>query len=620
MQLLSYSFVDSQQGEIAAPAGTDLSGWSIVLYESTNGEGTVYNSTTIPANTIITNQSNGFGFLSFLFPNIEDGIGSGSGVALLDSTFAVRQFLSYEGTFTAVDGPANGTTTNDIGVQEPNNSPTTSSLQLSGTGHCYENFVWQNLAPSTPGNLNNNQTFTPPRRVLEEFYVTTVRPKQDDAASLSLHLRLRNLQQRNGRKLPSYGSTERGTLVAGVLDSYFHGASGQVKFGLERTNERDAEDISVGIYNIRPGSTDTSNGKRSYTSTLVAMYQQDVGWKDIAGSRIYYRDGSAVASEVLREFSDLHFITPAIRDLGLVLMFIAWIIGALGLVALWIFRKDSIIVRAQPVLMRVVCIASIVMSTSIFTLSWDEGAGWNQRQLDACCVLTPLFFFIGHTLTLCSLFSKLWRIHSVFLVRRQAVAVNRVLVPSLALLALTVVVLAVWTALDPWNWHRVLIRQIPAESYASCTSNDLWAYISPLSGIIFFGEAITLYFAWKTSDAPEEYGDTTSIMYACFTHMQTWAIGGPMLVVLESSSTDAVYFARVILIWIFSCSTVLVVIVPKVTRACLDRRDPGTHPQTLRVAVAGIADSRNQKYTMASYAEIYRDDAASSTAFSRLCD
>ena len=46
-----------------------------------------------------------------------------SEVALVDDGGTVVMFISYEGSFTATDGPASGLTSTDIGVNEPTDSP-----------------------------------------------------------------------------------------------------------------------------------------------------------------------------------------------------------------------------------------------------------------------------------------------------------------------------------------------------------------------------------------------------------------------------------------------------------------------------------------------------------------
>ena len=90
--------------EIAGPAGTDLSGWTLVLYNGANG----LSYTTTALSGTIPNQQGGFGTLSFTYPTNGLQNGSPDGIALVDNTGTVVQFLSYEGTFVAVGGPADG--------------------------------------------------------------------------------------------------------------------------------------------------------------------------------------------------------------------------------------------------------------------------------------------------------------------------------------------------------------------------------------------------------------------------------------------------------------------------------------------------------------------------------
>lgn len=141
--------------EIAGPAGTDLSGWSIVLYNGNGGEA----YTTTPLSSVIPDQDNGFGTIAVNYP--VNGIQNGSpdGIALVDNSGTVVQFLSYEGTFTAVGGPANGITSIDIGVAETAATPLGFSLQLTGTGTEYADFTWAMPADDSFGAINVGQDF-----------------------------------------------------------------------------------------------------------------------------------------------------------------------------------------------------------------------------------------------------------------------------------------------------------------------------------------------------------------------------------------------------------------------------------------------------------------------------
>ena len=141
--------------EIAGPAGTDLTGWSIVLY---NGAGGAPYDTDVLSGTIPDQQA-GFGTISLAYP--VNGIQNGSpdGIALVDPSSTVVQFLSYEGTFTAVGGPANGMLSTDIGVSENGTEALGQSLRLTGTGQFYEDFTWNAPATASFGAVNQGQTF-----------------------------------------------------------------------------------------------------------------------------------------------------------------------------------------------------------------------------------------------------------------------------------------------------------------------------------------------------------------------------------------------------------------------------------------------------------------------------
>ncbi len=127
---------------IFGPAGTDLSGWSVVLY---NGNGGVTYTPVINLSGVIDNEGSGYGELSFSQSGIQNG--APDGLALVNASGQLIQFLSYEGSFAGVGGAADGVTSTDIGVSEAGTETAGLSLQLTGTGHVYEMLTWQ--APST---------------------------------------------------------------------------------------------------------------------------------------------------------------------------------------------------------------------------------------------------------------------------------------------------------------------------------------------------------------------------------------------------------------------------------------------------------------------------------------
>lgn len=137
--------------EIAGEAGTDVTGWGILMYNG--GNGAVYKTETLAG--IIDDEGDGYGALSFLISGIQNG--GPDGIALVDASDVVLGFLSYEGSFTAASGAANGITSVDVGVSESSSTAIGESLQL--VGDFAGGFSWAGPAADSPGSLNIGQTF-----------------------------------------------------------------------------------------------------------------------------------------------------------------------------------------------------------------------------------------------------------------------------------------------------------------------------------------------------------------------------------------------------------------------------------------------------------------------------
>jgi DNA/RNA endonuclease G (NUC1) len=138
--------------EVEGPAGTDLSGWSVVLYNG--GNGAAYR--TDPLNGVIVERCNGRGVAVVNYPSNGIQNGNPDAFALVDASGTVVEFLSYGGAFTAVGGPAAGQTSADIGVTEPTTTPAGQSLWRNSAG------AWQPAAASSFGACNENDVPPPP--------------------------------------------------------------------------------------------------------------------------------------------------------------------------------------------------------------------------------------------------------------------------------------------------------------------------------------------------------------------------------------------------------------------------------------------------------------------------
>lgn len=146
--------------EIAGRAGTDLTGYSLVLYNGSNTPGAAVVYATINLSGVIDDEGAGYGALSFAATGIQNGVADG--IALIGPGGTVVQFLSYEGVLTAAAGtPAGGLTSTDIGVSEDGSGTSAQSMQLIGNGAAGTDFTWVAQATNSFGSLNSGQTIIP---------------------------------------------------------------------------------------------------------------------------------------------------------------------------------------------------------------------------------------------------------------------------------------------------------------------------------------------------------------------------------------------------------------------------------------------------------------------------
>lgn len=148
--------------EVVASAGESLAGYRIHLYNGSNpGAATVYADDAVPAGALASCGGDvRIATVSYPANGLQNG--GPDGLALVAPDGGVVQFLSYEGSMTAANGPAAGLASTDIGVAEAGNAAAGTSLQLAGTGSVAADFTWAGSANATFGSCNNDQAFGAP--------------------------------------------------------------------------------------------------------------------------------------------------------------------------------------------------------------------------------------------------------------------------------------------------------------------------------------------------------------------------------------------------------------------------------------------------------------------------
>ncbi len=158
-----------------------LNDFTVNLYNG--GTGLIYDTETLN-NFIVGNTINN---VTYYYWEPSSGIQNGSPDGFsLDYQLGLIQFLSYQGTFTATEGVANGFSSTDIGVEE-NTAAAGESLQLQGTGSQYSDFTWSvNPIANTKGNINSGQTTNIPDQVLVDVKVLLEGPYNNSYMNANL--------------------------------------------------------------------------------------------------------------------------------------------------------------------------------------------------------------------------------------------------------------------------------------------------------------------------------------------------------------------------------------------------------------------------------------------------
>jgi predicted extracellular nuclease len=280
--------------EIAGVAGTDLTGWSLVLYNGANG--TAYTTTALSG--VIANQSNGYGTIAITYPSNGLQNGAPDGFALVDDSGNVVQFLSYEGTFTAVGGAANGLTSTAIPISQTGTEPAGSSIQLTGTGTSYADFTWtetEGATANTAGAVNTGQTFGSATTV----FINDVSLFEGDSGTVTMTFTVSRSNNLTDFTL-DYATADN---TATTADADYAAASGTLTFATGGDLQQTVTVTITGGTAVEPNETFFVNlinlAATTGTTTFAdAQGQGTIVNDDIAITKISAVQGSAAASAI----------------------------------------------------------------------------------------------------------------------------------------------------------------------------------------------------------------------------------------------------------------------------------------------------------------------------------
>jgi len=209
------------------------------------------------------------------------------------------------------------------------------------------------------------------------------------------------------------------------------------------------------------------------------------------------------------------------------------------------------------------------MGFSIVPLIIDRGIT-GDRGADAACAVFPWLLAIGFSVTFSALFTKTHRINEIF---NNAAHFKRVVVtpldvakPMMAILGANVLVLSLWTGIDPFHSATMIQTEDafgrPVETFDICKSNSI-AYAAVIAVINLCSLAFALYEAVAAKGISTEYSESDYIFRAMTLIILVFFIGIPVLFI-ASDNGEAYVFVFAGIIFVVCGSILLLIFGPKI--------------------------------------------------------
>jgi gamma-aminobutyric acid type B receptor len=293
-----------------------------------------------------------------------------------------------------------------------------------------------------------------------------------------------------------------------------------------------------------------------------------------------------VPPDLLRAIPEQNYLSVGARSFGFTCFAVVLFTSAVFIVWVYLHRDRRVVKAAQPIFLYMICVGAALSASAIFTRSFDESFGWSEQQLSRACMASVWLFSSGYIIIYGALFAKLWRINRVLQFTRRTIEVKQVAGPSLLLVLTAVIILCVWTAVDPLRWQRQVIDDVTGESIARCHADSILVFAVALLCVMLVPTLLTEWMAWTTKDIDEEFSESMWIFIMILVQCEAILFSVPMLALLRDVSTNARYIGTVILIWTLPTSSLALIIGPKVFAFRRGRRGSSVR-RTNRGSVTG---------------------------------
>ena len=349
-------------------------------------------------------------------------------------------------------------------------------------------------------------------------------------------------------------------LYESVLLSDFVGVSGRVRFEAD-TGSRKVEDLGFNVYNINLNANETDG-------SIVQRIQKTAhisGRNITALEPFYFFDGTTDIPLALKPVEeDLKLLGVGVRATGYALGGVMAILSLFLLGWVTFNRKKAIVEASQPFFLILLCMGTLIMSTSIFLLGLQEPM--DAETLDRSCMAIPWLLSIGFVTSYVALFTKLRRLHKLVVsarrFRRVTIKPKEALVPFAILMSVNISILTAWTVVSPLRWTRSYTDSLDefgrsTQSQGICSGVDdrsHW-FAATIIALDFSAACLAGCQAYLARGHPREYKEGHYITLSVFGLLEAILLGIPIFIAAEQN--DVIFLVWSVLIFVVCAALLL---------------------------------------------------------------
>jgi hypothetical protein len=200
-----------------------------------------------------------------------------------------------------------------------------------------------------------------------------------------------------------------------------------------------------------------------------------------------------------------NLIPKGLKGFGLSLMVIVFLLALFFIGWTYHQRSDPVVQLSQPEFLYLICIGSIISSSSIIPLTMQAEAFDDETAASRACTALPWLYTTGWMLQYSCISVKSYRMYVLTNAQKQMKRVElrsgRMFTFVGLLLLANWLILVPWTIVDPLTWQRSQIGTdldrengvLTYESLGQCTSENLFYWVGPLLGLQLVTMIVTSY-------------------------------------------------------------------------------------------------------------------------------